>query len=99
MATPRTPGRMPIQRWRPALPIVSFIWSRMVRSECMATIGAVSNPDHMNETIGLADRLVHMVRVRYRANGRHALGAHHAGFAGLQFQQSVALIAADELCV
>jgi large subunit ribosomal protein L2 len=30
--------------------------TRMVRSECMATIGAVSNPDHMNETIGKAGR-------------------------------------------
>jgi large subunit ribosomal protein L2 len=30
--------------------------TRMVRSECMATVGAVSNPDHMNETIGKAGR-------------------------------------------
>ena len=30
--------------------------TRMVRSECMATIGAVSNPDHMNESIGKAGR-------------------------------------------
>ena len=30
--------------------------TRMVRSECMATVGAVSNPDHMNTTIGKAGR-------------------------------------------
>ncbi len=29
---------------------------RIVRGECMATIGAVSNPDHQNETIGKAGR-------------------------------------------
>ena len=29
---------------------------RMVRQECMATIGAVSNPDHGNESIGKAGR-------------------------------------------
>jgi len=28
----------------------------MVRGECMATIGAVSNPDHANEVIGKAGR-------------------------------------------
>ena len=30
--------------------------TRMVRSECMATIGAVSNPDHMNTSVGKAGR-------------------------------------------
>ncbi len=30
--------------------------TRMVRSECMATVGAVSNPDHMNTSIGKAGR-------------------------------------------
>jgi large subunit ribosomal protein L2 len=30
--------------------------TRMVRSGCLATVGAVSNPDHMNETIGKAGR-------------------------------------------
>ena len=30
---------------------------RMVRQECMATIGAVSNPDHANETVGKAGRM------------------------------------------
>ena len=30
--------------------------TRMVRSECMATIGAVSNPDHMNTNKGKAGR-------------------------------------------
>jgi large subunit ribosomal protein L2 len=29
---------------------------RMVRAECMATIGAVSNPDNMNQSIGKAGR-------------------------------------------
>jgi large subunit ribosomal protein L2 len=28
----------------------------MVRAECMATVGAVSNPDHMNISIGKAGR-------------------------------------------
>jgi large subunit ribosomal protein L2 len=30
--------------------------TRMVRAECMATVGAVSNPDHVNEIIGKAGR-------------------------------------------
>jgi large subunit ribosomal protein L2 len=30
--------------------------TRMVRSDCMATVGAVSNPDHMNISIGKAGR-------------------------------------------
>ncbi len=30
--------------------------TRMVRAECMATVGAVSNPDHMNRVIGKAGR-------------------------------------------
>ncbi|MBI2234333.1 MAG: 50S ribosomal protein L2 [Micavibrio aeruginosavorus] len=29
---------------------------RIVRAECMATIGAVSNPDHLNEVVGKAGR-------------------------------------------
>ncbi len=29
---------------------------RMVRAECMATVGAVSNPDHMNQNLGKAGR-------------------------------------------
>ena len=29
---------------------------RMVRADCLATIGAVSNPDHQNESIGKAGR-------------------------------------------
>jgi large subunit ribosomal protein L2 len=31
--------------------------TRMVRAECMATVGAVSNPDHVNEIIGKAGRM------------------------------------------
>jgi len=30
--------------------------TRMVRAECMASVGAVSNPDHVNEIIGKAGR-------------------------------------------
>jgi large subunit ribosomal protein L2 len=30
--------------------------TRKVRAECMASIGAVSNPDHVNETVGKAGR-------------------------------------------
>jgi large subunit ribosomal protein L2 len=30
---------------------------RMVRQECMATIGAVSNPDHSNQNMGKAGRM------------------------------------------
>ncbi|MEZ5774002.1 MAG: 50S ribosomal protein L2 [Hyphomicrobiaceae bacterium] len=30
--------------------------TRLVRAECMATVGAVSNPDHMNQVIGKAGR-------------------------------------------
>src|SRR6201996_6703406 len=33
---------------------------RMVMDSCMATIGAVSNPDHMNESLGKAGRVRHM---------------------------------------
>src|ERR1700676_1846800 len=33
---------------------------RMVPDSCMATVGAVSNPDHMNENLGKAGRVRHM---------------------------------------
>ncbi|MEO0683360.1 MAG: 50S ribosomal protein L2 [Pseudomonadota bacterium] len=32
---------------------------RMVRQECMATVGAVSNPDHQNQNLGKAGRMRH----------------------------------------
>ena len=32
---------------------------RLVRQECMATIGAVSNPDHSNQNFGKAGRIRH----------------------------------------
>jgi large subunit ribosomal protein L2 len=32
---------------------------RMVQDSCMATVGAVSNPDHMNEVLGKAGRRRH----------------------------------------
>lgn len=35
---------------------------RMVQDVCMATVGAVSNPDHMNEVLGKAGRSRHMGR-------------------------------------
>ena len=36
---------------------------RMVLDGCMATVGAVSNPDHMNENLGKAGRSRHMAVV------------------------------------
>ena len=33
---------------------------RMVQDSCMATVGAVSNPDHMNQSLGKAGRVRHM---------------------------------------
>ncbi len=35
---------------------------RMVQDTCVATVGAVSNPDHMNENLGKAGRSRHMGR-------------------------------------
>jgi large subunit ribosomal protein L2 len=35
---------------------------RMVQDTCMATVGAVSNPDHMNEVLGKAGRVRHKGR-------------------------------------
>jgi large subunit ribosomal protein L2 len=35
---------------------------RMVQDSCMATVGAVSNPDHMNENLGKAGRSRHLGR-------------------------------------
>lgn len=35
---------------------------RMVQDSCMATVGAVSNPDHMNEVLGKAGRTRHKGR-------------------------------------
>jgi large subunit ribosomal protein L2 len=35
---------------------------RMVQDSCMATVGAVSNPDHMNESLGKAGRVRHKGR-------------------------------------
>ena len=40
---------------------------RLVHGRCMATVGAVSNPDHMNTTIGKAGRKRWMGRVRTTA--------------------------------
>src|SRR3954447_22004442 len=48
---------------------------------------------------GLADRGVHVVRIRYRADGRHALAEHQALLAGIEPQDDVILVAADDLRV
>ena len=45
----------------------------------------------------LGERLVAVVRVRDRADGRHALMRHHAGFAGLETQPRHAGIPPDKL--
>jgi large subunit ribosomal protein L2 len=43
---------------------------RMVPDGCMATVGAVSNPDHMNEVLGKAGRS------RHKGEGRTSGGRH-----------------------
>jgi large subunit ribosomal protein L2 len=70
---------------------------RIVRSECMATIGAVSNPDHMNTNLGKAGRKRWMgVRPTVRGvvmnpvdhphgggEGRTSGGRHPVSFSGV----------------
>src|SRR5581483_1803806 len=48
-------------------------------------------------TPGLADRRVHVVRVRHRADGGHAAAMHQALLGGRQAQNDVILVAADDL--
>ncbi len=56
---------------------------RMVRQECMASIGAVSNPDHSNESIGKAGRKRWMgVRPTVRGIAMNPVDHPHGGGEG-----------------
>jgi large subunit ribosomal protein L2 len=56
---------------------------RMVRQECMATIGAVSNPDHGNESIGKAGRTRWMgIRPTVRGTAMNPIDHPHGGGEG-----------------
>ena len=56
---------------------------RMVQDSCMATVGAVSNPDHMNETLGKAGRVRHMgFRPHVRGVAMNPVDHPHGGGEG-----------------
>ena len=56
---------------------------RMVLDGCMATVGAVSNPDHMNETLGKAGRVRHMgFRPHVRGVAMNPVDHPHGGGEG-----------------
>ncbi len=56
---------------------------RVVRGECMATVGAVSNPDRMNQTIGKAGRKRWMgVRPTVRGVAMNPIDHPHGGGEG-----------------
>lgn len=56
---------------------------RVIRSDCMATIGAVSNPDHQNESIGKAGRKRWMgVRPTVRGVAMNPVDHPHGGGEG-----------------
>ena len=56
---------------------------RMVADGCMATVGAVSNPDHMNETLGKAGRVRHMgFRPHVRGVAMNPVDHPHGGGEG-----------------
>ena len=56
---------------------------RMVRQECMATIGAVSNPDNSNQNFGKAGRMRHMgVRPTVRGVAMNPIDHPHGGGEG-----------------
>ena len=56
---------------------------RMVRQECMATVGAVSNPDHVNESLGKAGRTRWMgVRPTVRGTAMNPIDHPHGGGEG-----------------
>src|SRR5215472_8970621 len=57
----------------------------------------VRHAAHPALAAGLADRDVHMVGVRHRADGRHAAAVHQALLGGVQPQDHVFLVAADDL--
>ena len=57
--------------------------TRMVRAECMATVGAVSNPDHVNESIGKAGRTRWMgIRPTVRGTAMNPVDHPHGGGEG-----------------
>jgi len=56
---------------------------RMVQDGCMATVGAVSNPDHMNEVLGKAGRRRHMgFRPHVRGVAMNPVDHPHGGGEG-----------------
>ena len=56
---------------------------RMVRQECMATIGAVSNADHSNQNLGKAGRRRHMgIRPTVRGVAMNPIDHPHGGGEG-----------------
>ena len=56
---------------------------RLVRQECMATIGAVSNPDHSNQNYGKAGRMRHLgVRPSVRGVAMNPVDHPHGGGEG-----------------
>ncbi len=56
---------------------------RMVLDGCMATVGAVSNPDHMNENLGKAGRVRHMgFRPHVRGVAMNPVDHPHGGGEG-----------------
>jgi ribosomal protein S19 len=56
---------------------------RMVRQECMATIGAVSNPDNSNQNYGKAGRRRHMgIRPTVRGVAMNPIDHPHGGGEG-----------------
>jgi large subunit ribosomal protein L2 len=56
---------------------------RMVLDGCMATVGAVSNPDHMNESLGKAGRKRHMgFRPHVRGVAMNPIDHPHGGGEG-----------------
>ena len=56
---------------------------RLVRQECMATIGAVSNPDNSNQNFGKAGRMRHLgVRPTVRGVAMNPIDHPHGGGEG-----------------
>ena len=56
---------------------------RMVLDGCMATVGAVSNPDHMNQNLGKAGRVRHMgFRPHVRGVAMNPIDHPHGGGEG-----------------
>src|SRR6185437_11070066 len=54
---------------------------------------------HVADAPGLAEHLVHVIRVRHRADRGHAAVEHHAQLAGAEADLGVAGVAADQLGV